>query len=153
MFQALSGSAELDPKLWSMTEERSTRRAAEISRGLVLDDSAMQGSGGVQNEACLNLYHHLKTCHTIFGLHRYFVLIPRTLDVPCKARRVFKTLHDNQEQASIHILYDDSPIATENHLLGQFDLIHIPAAPKEVPQIEVSGSVIFVLTAAMSQQL
>ncbi|KAF5839675.1 hypothetical protein DUNSADRAFT_226 [Dunaliella salina] len=71
---------------------------------------------------------------------RYAVLIPRTLGIPCSAKRIFTTLHDNQDQASIHILYGDDPVATNNQLLGQFDIQNIPPAPKDVPQIEVTFS-------------
>nr|8GLV_5F Chain 5F, Flagellar associated protein [Chlamydomonas reinhardtii]8GLV_7B Chain 7B, Flagellar associated protein [Chlamydomonas reinhardtii]8GLV_Gs Chain Gs, Flagellar associated protein [Chlamydomonas reinhardtii] len=69
---------------------------------------------------------------------RYFVLIPRTLDSPCSARQVFTTVHDNQEQACILILYGDDPVASNNTLLGQFDIVNIPPAPKDVPRIEVT---------------
>ncbi|GLI64697.1 hypothetical protein VaNZ11_008052 [Volvox africanus] len=69
---------------------------------------------------------------------RYFVLLPRTVDPPCSARQVFTTVHDNQEQACILILYGDDPVASNNTLLGQFDIVNIPPAPKDVPRIEVS---------------
>ncbi|KAG1679472.1 hypothetical protein FOA52_011070 [Chlamydomonas sp. UWO 241] len=68
---------------------------------------------------------------------RYFVLIPRHMDAPCSASQVFTTLHDNQEQACILVLYGDDPVASNNMLLGQFDVVNIPPAPKDVPRIEV----------------
>ncbi|KXZ53275.1 hypothetical protein GPECTOR_7g1169 [Gonium pectorale] len=69
---------------------------------------------------------------------RYFVIVPRTVDPPCSARHVFTTVHDNQEQACILILYGDDPVASNNVLLGQFDIVNIPPAPKDVPRIEVT---------------
>ncbi|KAG2484387.1 hypothetical protein HYH03_016802 [Edaphochlamys debaryana] len=69
---------------------------------------------------------------------KYFVLIPRTMDPPCSARQVFTTVHDNQEQACILVLYGDDPVASNNILLGQFDIVNIPPAPKDVPRIEVT---------------
>lgn len=50
---------------------------------------------------------------------QYFVLIPRHLDVPCSARQIFTTVNDNQEQATILVLYGDDPVASNNMLLGQ----------------------------------
>ncbi len=49
----------------------------------------------------------------------YYVLLPRHVDAPCSARQVFTTLHDNQEQACILVLYGDDPVASNNMLLGQ----------------------------------
>ncbi|GAX74304.1 hypothetical protein CEUSTIGMA_g1753.t1 [Chlamydomonas eustigma] len=67
----------------------------------------------------------------------FFILLPRHVDAPCSARQVFTTLHDNQEQACILVLYGDDPVASNNVLLGQFNIINIPPAPKDVPRIEV----------------
>ncbi|KAL6749861.1 hypothetical protein V8C86DRAFT_2831180 [Haematococcus lacustris] len=68
---------------------------------------------------------------------QYYVLIPRASSVPCTARQVFTTLHDDQDQACILVLYGDDPVASNNVLLGQFDIVNIPPAPKDVPRIEV----------------
>eukprot|EP00798_Chlamydomonas_sp_ICE-L_P025744 gene25744-11405_t len=68
----------------------------------------------------------------------FYILIPRGLDAPCKARQVFTTLHDNQDVACILVLYGDDPVASNNILLGQFDLKNIPPAPKDVPKILVT---------------
>ena len=50
---------------------------------------------------------------------QYFVLIPRTMDAPCSARQVFTTVHDNQAEACVLVLYGDDPVASNNALLGQ----------------------------------
>jgi len=70
--------------------------------------------------------------------NQYFVLIPRTIDLPATAKQVFTTVNDNQEQACILVLYGDDPVASNNLLLGQFDIVNIPPAPKDVPRIEVT---------------
>ena len=67
----------------------------------------------------------------------FFILLPRNVDAPCSARQVFTTLHDNQQNACILVLYGDDPVASKNMLLGQFDIVNIPPAPKDVPKIEV----------------
>jgi len=69
--------------------------------------------------------------------NNFFILINRTLPVPCTARQIFTTVHDNQEVACILVLYGDDPVASNNTLLGQFDIVNIPPAPKDVPRIEV----------------
>jgi len=76
---------------------------------------------------------------------RFYVLIPRTADAPCAARQVFTTVIDNQAEASILVLYGDDPVASKNAILGQFDIVRIPPAPRDVPRIEV----IFRLSADM----
>lgn len=50
-------------------------------------------------------------------------------------------MHDNQEQACVLVLYGDDPVASNNLLLGQFDIVNIPPAPKDVPRIEVGGRI------------
>ena len=68
----------------------------------------------------------------------FFILLPRHVDAPCSARQVFTTLHDNQSTACVLVLYGDDPVASNNLLLGQFDIVNIPPAPKDVPRIEVT---------------
>lgn len=68
---------------------------------------------------------------------KFFVLIPFSTGAQASARQIFTTVHDNQETACILVLYGDNPTASKNQLLGQFDMINIPPAPKDVPQIEV----------------
>lgn len=67
-----------------------------------------------------------------------FILLPRTVPAPCKASQLFTTLHDNQSTASILILYGEDPVASNNMILGQFDLVGIPPAERDVPRILVT---------------
>jgi len=64
-------------------------------------------------------------------------LIPRNSTIPTKKSQVFSTAADNQTQVGIKVLQGERPMAAENKLLGQFDLVGIPPAPRGVPQIEV----------------
>jgi molecular chaperone DnaK (HSP70) len=50
---------------------------------------------------------------------QFYMLIPRHTAAPCTAVQTFTTLHDNQEQACILVLYGDDPVASNNLLLGQ----------------------------------
>lgn len=69
-----------------------------------------------------------------------FILLPRHVAAPCKASQIFTTLHDNQSTASIIILYGEDPVASNNIILGQFDLENIPPAPRDVPRILITYS-------------
>merc|ERR1712167_26652 len=65
-------------------------------------------------------------------------LINRNTTIPTKKAQTFSTAADNQTQVGIKVLQGEREMATDNKLLGQFDLVGIPPAPRGVPQIEVS---------------
>ena len=66
------------------------------------------------------------------------VLIPRNTTIPTSKSQVFSTAADNQPAVDIHILQGERPMAADNKILGNFQLTNIPAAPRGVPQIEVT---------------
>merc|ERR1740138_1137572 len=65
-------------------------------------------------------------------------LINRNTTIPTKKSQVFSTAADNQTQVGIKVLQGEREMAADNKMLGQFDLVGIPPAPRGVPQIEVS---------------
>ncbi len=65
-------------------------------------------------------------------------LIERNTTVPSSKSQVFSTASDNQPQVEIHILQGERPMAVDNKTLGSFVLDGIPAAPRGIPQIEVT---------------
>merc|ERR1719183_2404600 len=65
-------------------------------------------------------------------------LIPRNTTIPTKKSQVFSTAQDNQSQVGIKVLQGEREMAEHNKLLGEFELMGIPSAPRGVPQIEVS---------------
>lgn len=65
-------------------------------------------------------------------------LIERNTTIPTKKAQVFSTAADNQPAVSIHVLQGERRMAIDNRTLGKFDLVGIPAAPRGLPQIEVS---------------
>jgi len=65
-------------------------------------------------------------------------LIDRNTTIPTKKSQVFSTAEDNQSAVTIRVYQGEREMAADNKMLGQFDLVGIPSAPRGVPQIEVT---------------
>ncbi|MEO0036156.1 MAG: chaperone Hsp70, co-chaperone with DnaJ [Pseudomonadota bacterium] len=65
-------------------------------------------------------------------------LIDRNTTIPTRKSQVFSTAEDNQTAVTIRVFQGEREMAADNKMLGQFDLVGIPAAPRGVPQVEVT---------------
>jgi len=65
-------------------------------------------------------------------------MIDRNTTIPTKKTQTYSTAEDNQNAVTIRVFQGEREMASDNKMLGQFDLVGIPAAPRGVPQIEVT---------------
>jgi molecular chaperone DnaK len=65
-------------------------------------------------------------------------LIPRNTTIPTRKSEIFSTAADNQTSVEVHVLQGERPLARDNRTLGRFHLVGLPAAPRGIPQIEVT---------------
>ena len=73
--------------------------------------------------------------------HIFTKLIERNTTIPTSKSQVFSTAADGQTAVEIHVLQGERPMAYDNKTLGRFQLTGIPAAPRGVPQIEVTFNI------------
>ena len=137
----LVGGSTRIPKVQEMVKElfgKAPNRTVNPDEVVALG-AAVQGgvlAGDVQDVLLLDVTPLSLGIETQGGIMT--VLIPRNTTIPARKSQIFSTADDNQPAVTVHVLQGERKMAGDNRTLGQFNLDGIPAAPRGVPQIEVT---------------
>merc|ERR1712159_879784 len=137
----LVGGMSRMPKVQDIVKEIFKR---DPSRGVNPDEVVASGAaiqagvlkGDVKDILLLDVTPLSLGIETLGGV--FTRLITRNTTIPTKKSQVFSTAADNQTQVGIKVCQGEREMAADNKMLGQFDLVGLPPAPRGVPQIEVA---------------
>ena len=127
---------EVVKQIFGKEGSRAVNPDEAVAIGAAVQGAVLNGDSGVKDILLLDVTPLSLGIETLGGV--FTKLIPRNTTIPTKKSQVFSTAADGQTAVSIHVLQGEREMAAQNRTLGNFDLVGIPAAPRGVPQIEVT---------------
>jgi len=121
-------------KFFNKEPNKSINPDEVVALGAAIQGGILQGD--VKDILLLDVNPLSLGIETLGGVNT--ILIPKNTTVPTAKTQVFSTATDSQSSVEIHILQGERPMASDSKTLGRFILDGIPAAPRGIPQIEVT---------------